>query len=278
MGGLVTALLAATVVALTALLVVRLLRRPDSGREEVVRRVAALSRELERVFRAVAREVRPGVSTSDLERRVEHLLRAAGLTGYLKGYGGYPSLIMASVNEEVTSTPPSPRRLAAGDLLKLQIGVSDGTAYALQGWTFPVGVPDPLDLGLIRGARAALDAAVAEARTGRTSAGLTEVIHAALQGGSLRPSRDVAGHQIGTVPRKAPRVPGAVGASSDPPVTLEEGMVLSLVVVAHLGEPEVVVADDSWNVVAADGRRSALFSHLVVVRRERGQRLSADLG
>jgi len=271
-------LLALLVLAVGALLVFRLARPAHPGPEQVVRGVGSLARELETIFSALSREVRPGATTAQLEQRVDHLLRARGLRGYLKGYGRYPALIVASVNDEVTNTLPSPRPLAAGDLLKLQVGVSDGTFHAIQGWTFSVGMPTAEDVRLLDGARAALDRAVATALPGRTSADLTAAIQRGLAERGLHPSRDVTGHQIGLVPRKGPSVPCAAGVGGEHPTPLTEGMVLSLVVVAHAREPAVAVAQDGWNLVAIDGGRSALFSHLVAVRRGNAERLTAEHG
>lgn len=278
LGPVAVVVLVALVLCVAAVLALRLARPRPPGPEQVVRGVARLSRELETLFAALAREIRPGVTTLQLEQRVEHLLRARGLRGYLKGYGRYPALIVASVNDEVTNTLPSPRPLADGDLLKLQVGVSDGAFYAVQGWTLAVGTPTAWDRRLMEGARAALDAAVSAAVAASSSAELSSVIETSLLQRGLRPSRDVSGHQIGLVPRKGPSVPCAVGVGGEHPTSLADGMILSLVVVAHAGEAAVAVADDGWNTVAIDGMRSALFSHLVVVRPGTPERLTAEHG
>lgn len=277
-GLLAVAAFVALVLAVAAVLLLLLPRLTHPGRETVVRGVGQLAGELGKVFAALAREIRPGVTTLQLEHRVEHLLRARDLRGYLKGYGRYPALITASVNDEVANTLPSSRLLADGDLLKLQVGVSDGTFYAVQGWTFVVGMPTAEDVRLMDGARTALDTAVAAAIAGRSSADLTAVIQRSLAERGLRASRDVTGHQIGLVPRKGPSLPCAAGVGGEHPTPLTEGMVLSVVVVAHAGEPAVAVADDGWNLVAIDGTRSAHFSHLVVVRRATPERLTAAPG
>jgi methionyl aminopeptidase len=266
------------VLTVVVVVAVRLLRRPRARPEDVARRVAALAPDLEALFVALRRELRPGVSTLDLERRAAALLEARGLRGYLKGYRGYPSLLSASVNDEVADTPPTRRPLTRGDLVKIQVGVSDGVAYACQAWTLTVGEPERADIPLLRSARAALDAAVAVAVVGRTTRDVTDAIHARLGADGFAPSRHLFGHQIGSVPRKGPQIPCDVGASQEAPAPLLDGMVLSLVVAGHAGGPEVEVADDGWNVVAVDGSRSVLLSHLVVVRRGRCQRLTADLG
>lgn len=271
-------LLVALVLVVAALLLLRLARPARPGPERVVRGVGSLARELATIFSALSREVRPGVTTVQLEQRVDHLLRARSLRGYLKGYGRYPASIIASVNDEVTNTLPSPRPLAAGDLLKLQVGVSDGTFHAVQGWTFSVGMPTEEDARLLDGARAALGRAVGAAVAGRTTADLTSAIQSSLAERGLCPSRDVTGHQIGLVPRKSPSIPCAAGVGGERPAPLSEGMVLSLVVVAHAGGAAVAVAEDGWNLVALDGRRSALFSHLVAVRRGTPERLTAEHG
>jgi methionyl aminopeptidase len=117
---------------------------------------------------------------------------------------------------------------------------------------------------------------VSRATVGRSNADLTAVLHATLEGACLKPSRDFVGHQIGSAPRKSPQVPCAIGISSGAPSPLEEGMVLSLLVIAHAGQPDVMVAEDGWNVIARDGTRSALFSHLVVVRKGKAETLTSE--
>ncbi len=274
---LVVSLVAVAVLALIVVLAVRVKRRGRVAQVEVCRRSAALARELAPLFAAIQRELRPGVSTAALEQRVAHLLEARGLRGYLKGYQRFPGVASVSVNDGVINTVPNERPLAEGDLVKVQVGVSDGVAYVLQAWTLVVGSAADADRKLLDGARAALRAAVRQVRAGVSTAEVTGTIHAALDQVGLRPSRDHGGYQVGAVPRKPPRIPCASGLKGEPPATaLEQGMVLHLLVVAHAGDPTVSSGADSLNVVTVDGSRSALFSHVVVVGRREAEVLTSE--
>ncbi len=118
------------------------------------------------VLAELAAMVAPGVTTSDLEREAERLVRAAGAEPAFKGYRGYPATLCASVNEQVVHGIPSSRALNEGDIISLDMGVKLNGFYGDSAVTVPVGrVPDDV-AKLLRVTQEALEKGIAQVRIG----------------------------------------------------------------------------------------------------------------
>lgn len=226
--------------------------------------LAALHRELES-------RVVPGVSTAELDAFAEDFIRSHdGAAPAFKGLYGFPASLCTSVNEEVVHGIPSERRLAEGDIVSIDAGVS------LDGWfsdaarTFPVGEIDDETRRLLDVTVACLDAGIAEARSGSRLGDLGHAIQQVAEKAGFGVVRDLVGHGIGREPHEEPQVPnyGKPGRG----IRLEPGMVLAIEPMINAGGIGIRTLADRWTVVSADGRRSAHFEHTVAVT-ENGPRI-----
>jgi methionyl aminopeptidase len=210
-------------------------------------------------------QVRPGVSTLELEKYIERRIAQSGARPAFKGYRGYPCCLCASVNSEVIHGIPSERRLQTGDILSLDMGVVVDGYFGDSAITVPVGEVPESAQRLLRVTEEALELAVDKARLGNRVGDISSTIqrHAEQNGYSV--VREFVGHGIGRQLHEEPQVPN-FGQPGHGPV-LKEGMVLAIETMINAGGSAVRVLADNWTAVTVDGSLSAHFEHMVAVSR-----------
>jgi methionyl aminopeptidase len=212
-------------------------------------------------------EVRPGVTTGDLDEIAARMMRDAGAISSFKGYGGnppFPGVICASLNDEVVHGIPSPRRqLADGDMVSIDIGcIVDGWhADCARTWT--VGQPAPEVSQLIEATRRGMEAGIAAAAPGNHLGDIGHAIESVAHAFGYGIVRPFVGHGIGQAMHEEPQVPnyGRPGAG----MLIEAGMCFAIEPMFNLGGDEVYVENDGWTVRTSDGARSAHFENTVAV-------------
>ena len=217
----------------------------------------------------LARRVRPGVTTLDLDRFAETYLRERGATPAFKGYRDYPFTLCASINEAVVHGFPSLRTLQEGDILSLDMGAVVDGYYGDAAVTLPVGRISPAAERLLSVTRECLERAVQAARPGGRLADISQAVqgHAECNGFSV--VRVFVGHGIGKALHEAPQIPNFVEAGQGRGPLLKAGMVLAIEPMINAGVPDVRVLEDRWTAVTSDGALSAHFEHTVAIT-ERG--------
>jgi methionyl aminopeptidase len=216
-----------------------------------------------RALGAIGQTVRPGVTTAELDRIAEEVIRSAGAVPAFLGYRGFPASICSSINDQVVHGIPGPVRLSEGDILSVDVGAVIDGYYGDAAFTYAVGAVDEGSARLIAATRAALEAGVAKCVAGGR---LFDISHAVQQVAELEGFsvvRDYVGHGIGRSMHEEPQVPNFGPPGKGP--TLKPGMVLAIEPMVNAGGAAVRSLDDGWTVVTADGSRSAHFEHTVVV-------------
>jgi methionyl aminopeptidase len=235
-----------------------------AGEVAQMRRAGFILAEILDVLRG---ELRPGVSTADLDAIAERMIRDAGATPSFKGYGSnppFPGSICASINDEVVHGIPSPRRrLADGDLVSIDIGcIVDGWhADCARTWT--VGrAPRPV-AELVEATRRAMEAGIAQAVAGRRLGDIGHAIESVARQHGYGVVRPFVGHGIGTSMHEEPQVPnyGRPGTG----LRIEAGMCFAIEPMFTLGGDDVFVEDDGWTVRTSDGSLAAHFENTVAV-------------
>jgi methionyl aminopeptidase len=211
--------------------------------------------------------VRPGVTTRDLDRIARDVLERHGAASSFLGYGqpGFPAVICASVGAEVVHGIPGDRVLQEGELCSIDFGAIVDGWHGDAAVTVPVGTCAPEVLELNRVTEESLWAALRTMRPG----GYLSDVGAAVEG-VVRPHgygllEDYTGHGIGTSMHEPPAVPNLAPKGPGHGMALDVGIVLAVEPMATLGAPEVLVLDDDWTVVTADGRQAAHWEHTVAV-------------
>jgi methionyl aminopeptidase len=208
--------------------------------------------------------VKPGVSTLAINMEVEALIRRRGATPAFKGYQGYPATACVSINAEVVHGIPSAgRRLAAGDIVSVDVGcVLDGY-YADCAATLAIGEIPASVRALLAVTRESLELAIDACRVGRRLSDVSYAVQTHVEGHGLAVVRAFVGHGIGRALHEEPEVPnfGAAGRG----LRLRPGMVLAIEPMVTLGAPEVEVQEDGWTAITRDGSLSAHFEHTVAI-------------
>ena len=229
---------------------------------DTIARAGAILAEL---YRVIPAEVRPGVTTADLDRFAEEFIRGhAGAEPAFKGLYGFPATLCTSVNYEVVHGIPSARRaLREGDVLSVDCGVKLEGFYADAAVTLPVGEIREDVRELLGRTEAALFRGITEARPGNRLGDVGAAIQEVADAAGYGVVRELVGHGVGRKPHEDPQVPnyGKRGKG----LKLVEGMVLAIEPMFNLGVAGVRTLPDRWTVVTADRQVSAHFEHTVAV-------------
>ena len=208
--------------------------------------------------------VRPGVTTADLDRLAETLVRDGGAIPAFKGYRGFPATLCASINDEVVHGIPSPKReLKEGDIISLDVGAQLGGYFGDSAVTVPVGkVPDET-LRLLDATREALDRAIEQVQVGGRLSDIGHAVQQWVEAAGFSIVREFVGHGIGEKLHEEPQIPNYGVPGRGP--KLAAGMVLAIEPMVAMGRPETRVLADGWTAVTKDGSLAAHFEHTVAV-------------
>ncbi len=211
----------------------------------------------------LAQAVQPGQTTRELDSLAERLMQAAGVQPAFLGYRGYPARICTSVNEEVVHGIPGPRRLNAGDLLSIDLGIVHEGFVGDTAVTVPVGKVTPEVRRLLEITRKSLAAGIQAAQPGRHVGDISAAVQGVAERAGFGVVRDYVGHGIGRAMHEEPQVPnyGTAGVGA----RLEPGMVLCLEPMITMGTWQVRVLPDQWTVVTVDGRWACHLEEMVAI-------------
>lgn len=227
----------------------------------------AIMREAGRIVAAIidvlTKEVRPGVTTGELDETAVYEFKKRGAIASFKGYRGFPSSICTSVNEEVVHGIPGNRVLKEGDIISLDIGAFSNGFHADAAVTLPVGRINQKVRELIEVTREALMAGIAAAKSGGRLGDVSAAIQSHVEAHNFSVVREYVGHGIGRDLHEDPHVPN-FGVAGEGPL-LKKGMTLALEPMVNVGSWQTRVTDNKWTVVTADGKLSAHFEHTIAI-------------
>jgi methionyl aminopeptidase len=212
-------------------------------------------------------ELRPGITTGELDDIAARMIREAGAVSSFKGYGShppFPGVICASVNDEVVHGIPSPhRRLNDGDLVSIDIGCIVDGWHADCARTWMIGDVPPAVRELVDATRLGMEAGIAAAVPGNHLGDIGHAIESVAHEHGYGIVRHFVGHGIGQAMHEDPQVPnyGRPGAG----MRIEAGMCFAIEPMFTLGGDDVDVDDDGWTVRTADGALSAHFENTIAV-------------
>ncbi|HYJ31975.1 MAG TPA: type I methionyl aminopeptidase [Candidatus Binatia bacterium] len=217
-----------------------------------------------RCLLVLSKEVRPGITTQELDRIAEDYIRSQGGEPAFKGYRGYPASICASINEEVVHGIPSGKRaVKEGDVLSLDIGVKKAGFYGDAARTFAVGAISDEAQRLLEATERSLYEGIEQARPGGRVSDISSAIEREVKRSGYSVVRALVGHGVGRELHEEPQVPN-YGRPGEGP-RLRTGMVLAIEPMVNLGGADVVTLADQWTVVSADRSLSAHFEHTVAI-------------
>ncbi len=219
---------------------------------------------LEQVHDELGRMIRPGISTLDIDRAGEKMIRDMGCIPNFKNYNGYPASICTSVNDEVVHGIPSKKRiLREGDIISLDAGLIYNGYHSDAARTYAVGAVSPEAQKLIDVTRESFFEGIRYARAGHHLHEISAAIGNYLESRGYGVVRDLVGHGIGTHLHEDPQIPNF--ACKGRGVRLQPGMTLAIEPMVTAGTWEVEWLDDDWTVVTADGSLAAHYENTVLI-------------
>lgn len=233
---------------------------------EDLRRMRVACRLSAEVLAEVAAEVRPGVTTGELDAFAGERMRARGVRSAFFGYGGFPGQTCISLNEEVVHGIPGARVINAGDLVSLDLGVMAEGFIGDNATTVRVGEVDAGSERLCAVCEACLAAAIDAARAGNRLGDIGHAVQHLAEAAGFSVVRDFCGHGVGRKLHEEPQVPN-FGQPGKGPV-LKPGMTLAIEPMINLGTHRVDTLPNGWTVRTRDRKRSAHFEHTVLVTAE----------
>ncbi len=221
---------------------------------------------------AVAKAIKPGVTTMELDEYAQELIAEMGAKSAFYGYRGFPGHICVSTNDEVVHGIPGKRIVQMGDILSVDFGVVYDGFVGDTATTVMVGVSDPDVIRLITVTEKALEAAIGQAVEGRRLSDISHAVETVAVGAGFTVVRDFVGHGIGRTMHEEPQIPNFGPPGRGP--KLRAGMTFALEPMINLGSEEVEVMSDGWTVLTKDRKVSAHFEHTVAVGEERAEILT----
>lgn len=230
---------------------------------EEVDRMRVSGRMAAQVRDGLAKAVRPGVSTGELDEYARELMAKLGARSAFYGYRGFPGHICASVNEVVVHGIPGDQRIRMGDIVSIDIGVVYDGFVGDTATTVMVGVTDAEVIRLIRVSEQALASGIAKAVAGGRLSDISHAIEQDVVSAGFSVVRDFVGHGIGRSMHEEPQIPNYGPPGKGP--RLKAGMTLAIEPMVNLGVPDVEVLGDGWTVLTRDRKPSAHVEHTVAI-------------
>jgi methionyl aminopeptidase len=249
------------------------LKSPDE-----IDKMSRASRIVAEVLEALRHQIKPGVTTGDLDGFAEKFILDRGGRPAFKGYQVrdqvYRHALCVSVNEAVVHGIPSGRVLKEGDIVGLDVGVVVDGYYGDAAITVPVGVITEQARRLLQVTEEALHKGIAQAVVGNRISDISHAVQAHAEAASFSVVTEFVGHGIGRKLHEEPQVPNYGEPGKGP--RLKPGMTLAIEPMVNLGRPETAHLADGWTAVTRDGSLSAHFEHTIVVT-EAGPRILTKL-
>ncbi|MDE6047018.1 MAG: type I methionyl aminopeptidase [Anaeroplasmataceae bacterium] len=214
----------------------------------------------------MAKRVRPGVSTQELNDICEKIILEHNATPSFKGYGGFPSAVCASVNEVVVHGIPSKKQiLKEGDIIALDIGACYKGYHGDSAWSYAVGNISPKDQLLMQVTHDSLFKGLEQVREGAHLGDVSAAIGNYATSYGFGVVEEFTGHGVGRNLHEDPAIFN-YGEPGTGPI-LKEGMVLAIEPMINAGTKRVRILSDGWTTVTRDKSKSAHFEHTIVVRK-----------
>jgi len=211
----------------------------------------------------LARRLRPGMYTGELDAIAVHELERYGATSSFKGYRGFPASLCVSINNELVHGIPGKRTICEGDIVSLDFAAAIDGFHGDAALTVGVGKMSAEAEALIEATRRALDAGVAAARDGAHLGDISAAIQSSAEDRGFSVVREYVGHGIGREMHEAPQVPNFGPPGRGP--LLQRGMTLALEPMLNAGGWRTRVGEDNWTVTTADGSMCAHFEHTIAI-------------
>ncbi|MBC8475029.1 MAG: type I methionyl aminopeptidase [Bacteroidetes bacterium] len=220
----------------------------------------------------VAKLIKPGVTTLQLDKIAEEFIRDNGAEPGFLGYGGFPNTLCTSVNEAVVHGVPNDKPLIDGDIVSVDCGTLLNGFYGDSAYTFEIGEVTPEIHKLLEVTKECLNKAVEAAVSGNRIGDIGYAVQKHAENNGYGVVRELVGHGLGRGLHEKPEVPnyGRRGRG----LKMKEGLVIAIEPMINLGVKEVSQLEDGWTIVTKDRKPSAHFEHDVAIGKGKAEVLS----
>jgi len=232
------------------------------------------NRIVHRVLEAMGETIAPGVTSRELDRLAEKVIRDAGGVPAFLNYRGYPATLCISVNDVIVHGIPKDVPLKDGDIVGIDCGVLYKGYYGDAARTFAVGRIAPEAQRLLEVTEEALRRAVAQVRPGGRLSDIGHAVQRYAESHGFSVVREFSGHGIGTSLHEDPQIPNYGTPGKGP--KLKPGMVLAIEPMVNAGGAGVRMDADGWTARTEDGSLSAHFEYSVAVTPRGARVLGTD--
>ena len=216
------------------------------------------------VHEELAKIIRPGISTKDIDRACEEMIRSYGCTPNFLNYQGYPGSVCVSVNEEVVHGIPTDRRIIQeGDIVSLDTGLIYQGYHSDAARTHAVGEVSSEAQKLMDVTKQSFFEGIKMAKAGNHLFDISNAIDAYIRPYGYGIVRDLVGHGIGTHLHEEPEIPNF--AQRRRGLRLQPGMTLAIEPMVNLGTADVRWMKDGWTVISADHSLSAHYETTILI-------------
>lgn len=221
----------------------------------------------------VAKHIKPGVSTLELDKVAEKFIRDNGGIPAFLNYHGFPNTLCTSVNDQVVHGIPSKRPLVEGDIVSVDVGVLMNEFYGDSAYTFAVGSVSDEAKKLLEVTKASLYKGIEASVAGHRLGDIGSAIQTYCESHNYTVVREMVGHGIGRNLHEAPEVPNYGKRGSG--LLLKEGMVIAIEPMINAGRRNIIQESDGWTIRTIDKKLSAHFEHSIVIRKNGAEVLSS---
>lgn len=230
---------------------------------EMMKRAGEL---LASIHKEIAKMIKPGITTWEIDRFVEKYLADHGATAQQKGYKGYKYATCASINDEICHGFPRKEPLKEGDIVTIDMVVNLNGALADSAWSYGVGNISEENARLLKVTKEALYKGIEQAQIGNRIGDIGHGIQTYVEGEGFSVVRDFIGHGIGATIHEKPDVPhyGLPGKGA----RIKEGMVFTIEPMVNVGEFYTKMDDNGWTARTIDGMNSAQYEHTIAITKD----------
>ncbi|ODS84650.1 MAG: type I methionyl aminopeptidase [Cytophagaceae bacterium SCN 52-12] len=246
--------------------------------DEEIDLIKASAQVLGKAHAEVAKWIKPGVSTIQLDRIAESFIRDNNGIPSFKGFGGsgripsFPGSLCISVNEVVVHGIPGAYVLRDGDIISIDCGVKLNGYHSDSAYTYPVGEVAREVMDLLVATKKSLYLGIEKAREGFRTGDIGHAVQSYVERQGYSVVRELVGHGVGKGLHEAPEVPNYGNKGRG--VALRDGMVIAIEPMINLGRRSIVQESDGWTIRTADRKASAHFEHTVAVRKHHAEILT----
>ncbi|KKE79160.1 type I methionyl aminopeptidase [Oceanobacillus caeni] len=221
---------------------------------------------LVKTHKEIAKMIRPGITTMEIDAFVEDFLTKNGATPEQKGYNGYEYATCASINDEICHGFPRNEKLKDGDIVTIDMVVNIDGGLADSAWTYAVGNVDEKGKHLMAVTKESLYKGIEQAQVGNRIGDIGHAIQTFAEAEGFSVVRDFTGHGIGPTLHEDPHIPHF--GLPNKGMRLKEGMVITIEPMINEGDWRSKMDSNGWTARTVDKGRSAQYEHTIVITKD----------